>query len=185
MADFAPTFTSRFKVTYLSLGKQHSLTLRYADADSEPDSLFKNGVAAWISSTAPWRFEDWTAIEASYALAGSSVFVPVAVPGPISAGEAELLPTSFRPVYASFVGKSSAGNRTGVFLYGIALDPAKATEDALTDYRLTSVEDATTATILTALGDIPGAVSIDGLPVAWRQYVNLGYNAYYQRKARG
>lgn len=185
MTDYAPTFTSRIYVQYSSLGKIHTLSLRYEDADDPPRSDIQDGLIAFLNSTAPWRFEDWTVLETSYSLAGSSVRIPFILPDPITEGEATLLPTSYRPVYASFVGKSSAGARTGCYLYGIGLDPAKPTEDALMDYRLTGAEDATTATIIATLSACPGLVSIDGLDVNWRNYVNLGFNAYYQRKARG
>jgi len=85
-----------------------------------------------------------------------------------------------RPAFLSFIGRSpSSGRRVRVFFYGLV----GVTQD---DYRLTGVESTEVQDAVNYLNTIGGYwISISGGFAVWKAYANQGFNAYWQRKARG
>jgi hypothetical protein len=81
------------------------------------------------------------------------------------------------PRFLDFVGRTQGGRRARMAIFGF--------KGALSLYRVTVAE---VAAIGTALGNLQGGANswlgIDGLKPVWHPYVNVGFNAYWQRKVR-
>lgn len=81
------------------------------------------------------------------------------------------------PRFLDFVGRSPGGRRCRMAVFGYA--------GPLSDYRLTSAENTDVALALTTLqGGANSWLAIDGTKPVWYPYVDVGYNAYWQRKLR-
>jgi hypothetical protein len=184
MADYAPNYTARYRIRYVSLGKPHLATFRHTGPTRAPGAAFLTGLSDFLSATAPIRYSDWTITSAQSAAENSDIFLPESLPPAVDAGAATPGGSQFRPVFVSFQGQSDFGNRCSVYLFGIALDPAQPSPGVTGDYRINNAEDATTTAIVAALAAIPDMVAIDRAAPNWNAYMNIAYNAYYQRRAR-
>jgi hypothetical protein len=81
-------------------------------------------------------------------------------------------------LFVSFIGRSTGGRRSRIFVFNTALGPDN-------DYRSASGQNATITAAISALQALaPSLVAVDDFPVIWKTYANQGYNAYYQRKRR-
>jgi hypothetical protein len=86
------------------------------------------------------------------------------------------------PRFISMVGRGVLGRRTRLYLYG--LENASPTAD----YRLSTDQSGPLGTLRVNLMSLYQSVPLTDIsksPVTWKPYWNVGYNAYYQRKARG
>lgn len=81
------------------------------------------------------------------------------------------------PLFGTFVGRGSTGRRCRLTIFGYKLD--------LSSYRVTAVENTAVADAVATL-NAPTTYPIDiaSTVVTWYAYLNVGYNAYYQRKVR-
>jgi hypothetical protein len=78
-----------------------------------------------------------------------------------------------------FVGRSFAGRRSRAGLFA-----CKQVQHGL-DFRITSGEDANIGAVVTLLNGFEGAfLSIEGGQPIWKEYANLGPNAYWRNKIR-
>jgi hypothetical protein len=185
MSDFAPNFTARYRLRYISLSQPHHVTFRHIGPGRTPAAGFVAGVVSFLNASAAIRYSDWTVLEATSAAENSDLFLPEPLPTGLTAGAATPGPTSFRPVFFSLQGQSDDGNKCAVYMFGCALDPTVPTPGVQLDYRITGAEDATTLGIINALQAIPDQVAIDRQACNWHSYINLAYNSYWQRKQRG
>lgn len=187
MADYAPNYTSRYRMRYRALGQVHTAQLRIARSHPGPAA---QGVVMFqdlLETIAGKLVADWTVLGADVAAADSDIFLPsssIPMQPTVSAVAAD---ESYKPVYLSFVGRSTSGLRAALFIYGINFAPTGA-DNTSNDYRILSTEDSAIASAVAVLNNGSGSaanlVANDDAPVVWYPYANMGFNSYYQRKAR-
>lgn len=181
--------TARYFVDYTSNQRAHTLMVRYLEPtpNSPPSTPFVARLATVLADIAAWLPTDFAVIGARYSPRLSTVSLPATPPaGPTGTGPAQLYDV---PAYAAFVGRSPGGRKFRLFVLGVAQTASDGGAGA--NYRLTTAEGAVAATVVANLqgwanlGGTDGLYSIDGVPgTDIYNYVNLGYNAYWQRKAR-
>lgn len=181
MAPLPTNNTGRLVVKYSANGREHSIMFRYAgggapgvDFIERVDDFFI--AANWVMPT------DWTFIEWFYYEEGLNVSVPLSgAPTPFAGG---LTPfQSSMPGFVSCIGRGTSGRRARLYLLGAAYSPAAAIGDT-GDYRVYGSEESNIAALIFAATQLE-VVTIFGDAVFWKDYVNLGFNAYWQRQGRG
>jgi len=183
MADYATINTGRYRVRYSAIAKTHVTTFRIGRT-SIPQATVVAQVETFLNALAPVRTLDWTVLGADSAGADSELFFPAApAPAPV-AGTQGIGSLARSPVFISFQGRSTAGSRASLYIYGVGLDPVSGEASQL-DYRIMTNESVWCTDAVNALNNSTVFTAIDGLPVIWKPYVNVGVNAYYQRKKRG
>jgi hypothetical protein len=119
----------------------------------------------------------WT--NADYQAAGDNFSVPVAWTPITSSTGAN--PTAADTVgeYVNFAGRSlTTGKRVRLFLFEQVFGPD-------TDMRIDPGDNAEFDDIVAQLDNVsPSVGAIDGAPVVWKTYGNLGINDYWIRRAR-
>lgn len=184
LAPLPPSNTARYFVDYTANGRYHTMMFRYADPSSgpPPETPFIARVAAFIDDLRTWLPTDFEINGARYSVAGSDVTLPTTVPEPVgpftgvlNAGEA--------PAFITFVGRSVLGRRWRLSVLGVSVSPAEGGA-LVKDYRITAGEDVV---VSTAIGNLEGwsaCVAIDGQAKLVYPYINLGYNAHWQKAVR-
>lgn len=184
MAPLPPNTTARYIVKYRANGREHDVQFRYLDVPlgGPPDLTFIGSVSAFLSSALPLMPADFSILTGSYIPSGGSVAFSTGVPTLTGPGLASVS-ASEAPAFITMPGRSDGGRRTRVTLLGLGVSPAQE-EGVYNDYRVTTSESAVVNAMRTAL-DGSSIVAIDGEPVNWYGYGNLGYNAHWQRALRG
>ncbi len=184
MADFAPNFTARYKTTYSTLGKTHSVQWRVGAATTDP-ALVATKMGEFLGDLHDSLYEDWTILHSEFALADSDVFLPA--PSPAQPAAAFVIPDdaeSDAAVAVSWICRSIAGGKGRFFLYGVALEDSIRTA-AGRDYRFTSAENThISASIVRLNEEPPTLVCSDNQPAVWYEYVNYKPNDRWVRKLR-
>jgi len=143
-------------------------------------------VTAFLDALADNRYTDWTVISATYAPEDSDIFLPAAAPTPV-AGTATI-PTDFlsQSIFSlGFVGRSSAGQKARVFVYGTNFDPESGVVIA-DNFRVTAAEATQIDDAVTVLNNgSPNVVGSDDEVVGWYSYANGKYNDFWLRQVRG
>lgn len=182
MAPLAPDNTGRFYVDYHANGHDHTAMFRFNDGGSGvPDAGFVENVLAFFEDAASFFPTDAEVIGFRVSAAGSPVSNTYSAVPPAIAGS-NPPSVAVAPAYIDFVGRSPDGRRVRVALMGVAVNPVQS-GGVFSNYRLTAVEDARIATLVTDLANME-AVTISNQIAVWKGYGNLGYNAYWQRQAR-
>lgn len=185
MPDFAPNFTFRYRVKYSVGGHTHRMQVRGVPATTTAAlGSFATAIEDFLNALTANRYSDFVVLGADYALADSDVFLPCVAPAP-DAGTYTIAgrSASSNALALSFPGRSDVGLRAILFLYGTALLPGVISE--VSDFRITSAEDATIAAAIAVLaGSPPVLVANDGVHVNWYPYCNVKYNDYWVRKTR-
>lgn len=188
MADYAPNFTARYVLRYSTLGHEHTMMFRIARGTGVAGlnaTILK--VAAFLNALAPARYADWTPISATYTPEDSDVSVPTAVPT-LTAGAVAVPtnPTSDSIMSLGFVGRSNAGQKARLFVYGTAFAPEVSGNAAIADnFRITAAENGTVDAAVTVLNNgSPNIPASDNQTVGWYSYANLKYNDYWLRQIR-
>lgn len=182
MAPLAPNNTSRLFIDYQANALNHTLMLRYSDTELPPQSDFLESLDDFLTSCNFCMPTDWTFNSWRYSLAGSNVTVPLSGAPTAFAGQGTV-ELAERPSFLSFIGRSSLGRRFRAFLLGTAFSPAQE-EGVAVDYRVYASENADVAAAIAAL-DLVNSPAIDDAQVTLKNYVNLGYHAYWQKRVRG
>jgi len=186
MPDYAPNFTARYRLTYSVLSHQHTMLWRIQRAvGSVGLALMVDKVRQYLDAMAPVRFTDWTEVSAEYAPEDVDIFAPAALPGSI-AGTA-VIPANSKSQGAlaiSHVGRSSAGQKARMFLYGTDFSPEN--PNVITDdFRVFTAENGIIALGVAELNSgAPSIMASDNLPVLWYSYVNAKYNDYWVAQTR-
>lgn len=178
-----PSNTPRYFVDYFANGAGHTLQLRYAGDESAPppDSFFITLVAGWLSQLAPLMPSDFEVTGARYSPKGTDVTLPATAPSGVTTGGGS--PASGeRPAFLTFVGRSSQGRKVKVMLLGASASAASE-GGAFSNYRVLTSENVDVADAYAVLQSI-ATVAIDGSPITWYEYVNVGYSAYWQKRVR-
>lgn len=174
MAQLPVNNTTRWKVRYQQGNYSHTFEVRTA-ADVSP-AAFGAFVGGFLDSLGGHVYLG-VVTEVQRSVEGSDIFLPFAtgLEG-VSFGEQPISVDNV-PRYIDFVGRSSGGRRVRLAIFGYA--------GVTSEYRVTAAENPEFAT---AIGMLNGSddigVAIDGMPVIWKPYVNVGYNAYWQRAVR-
>jgi len=183
MAPLPPNASGRLFVDYAANGQQHTVLFRYQDSGpiAPPTSGFVESVDDVLTAMNTFMPSDWEFIGWRYSPVGTDYTVPLdgsptAFNGAGGVNKGEV------PAYVSWCGRAVENRRARITFLGASVSPAQ--EDTpYKDYRMTPADNAAVSTVLTALGSsFITAISM-ALPV-WYPYANLGYNAYWQRKAR-
>jgi len=81
------------------------------------------------------------------------------------------------PKYINFIGRSSGGRRVRMMIFGY--------KGAISTWRLTTAENAGVSAGVARMNAASGLyLAIDAVEPLWYPYANVGFNAYWQRKAR-
>lgn len=185
MAPFNPNATPRFWVDYRAQGRNHSVMFRYVGGglpDGSPGVPFQDGVIDFFDVMEPWLPADFEILATRRALQAQDFSLP-------SVGLGTFSPTGVAqagemPAFLTFVGRSTSGTAWKLTLLGVTLSPVGDGAYA-SDYRIQAGENAVIDGARAVLQAIPGLVAIDGMGIIVYPYVNSGFNAYWQRKARG
>jgi hypothetical protein len=183
--DFAPNWTARYKLSYRVLSKKHSMLFRFIrGTDASTGTAMAAAVAVFLNTLETYMYSDFAIIGADFAAADSDVFLPTVAPTGIAGTSSTAgVPLSERARSTSFVGRSDAGGRCIIFVYGLVLPP---TDPTAGDFRVTVAENTSIANGVTALNTLsPHLVAGDGYDTNWYPYVNTKYNNYHTRKLRG
>lgn len=179
MADYASFNTARYRIRYKAQGYVHSLTLRYAPSSGL--TSVQETFDTFLSAMAPLLTSDFTILSSTAAATNSDVFLPVD-PQPLAITPTSLPILGGGPSYYTFIGQSNLGSQVKFTLYGAGFQAAQ-NVGSRADYRLVPSENINIPIALAALDDVP-LIGIDGTPANWYPYINLGYNAHWQKKSR-
>ena len=189
MAPYAEDSTDRLRVRYTGGGRPHIFYLRLPNGNAGTIAAVLTAADYLMAALRPYFYGDFAMGSVDYAAQGSSLFLPVAASWPFF----EAAPSSGtaaagrdKTKFISFQGISTLGARWGLTLYGPILPEAGAAQEDIADYRLLPGEGSPFTDVLDGeLYDLIQEIrAIDGMGIILRQYVNVGYSAYYQRKAR-
>lgn len=175
MAPFDPHAMNRLYVDYGYLGIKHSFMVHVGGGIAPADAAatvrgFLVACGQLLSTSVQFSSARWSN-------AGSKL----AFPSPWTAYTPPVgnpLPEVAKANFISFSGRTLAGRRCRLFLFGTHVTfPA--------DYRLTRADNSLVGAAVDYLRANPTTFrGIDGAEVAWKDYVNFGMNAHYQRKLR-
>jgi hypothetical protein len=181
MPSLPQNSTGRVLVDYLANGRNHTVQFRYAGGGA-PDNTFLESVDDFLISCNPLMPSDWTFLRARQVWQGGTISTPLSfAPTPFAGIRT---PQVYElPAFVSFIGRTTGGRRTRIYLLGAGFDPSES-GGVGADYRIRAAENTSVAAAISTLSGSP-VVGIDGLDPLWYSYVNAGYNAYWQRQARG
>jgi len=184
MADYAPNYTARYKVTYSTLGKTHSVQWRLEAGTTDPAPCATK-MGLFLADLAPALYEDWTVLHAEFALADSDVFLPAVAPDqPTGAGDVDPDRSANAAIAVSWIARSIAGGKGRFFLYGLSFDALMFTGTGK-DYRYYSTESTYVDDTVVRLNETsPALVCNDNEPAVWYEYVNQKPNDRWVRKLR-
>jgi hypothetical protein len=187
MRDIAPNYTARVKLTYSSAGATHSMQFRGPrTTDAAGAVAIADKAVAFLNALSNARFEDWQLLSTQWCAADSDLFFDISPTITLNAG-AVTNPTTFKPIYKAqyfqFVGKSAAGSRVSVYLYGVNADELSSAGFA--DFRVFNSENSAIATAQGVLNEnAPSFYAADNNAALWRPYANIKSNDHWVHKAR-
>jgi len=184
MPDFAPNYTARYRIRYTSLGKSHSMTWRVASSVTDPAGIAAK-VGLFLADLEPILWNDWTLTGADFALADSDVFLPAVLPdAPTGAVSTSGSVSNDAAISLSFVGRSTAGLKARMFIYGTDGAAFLRVADGQ-DFRLTSAEEPAISDAIVRLNETsPAIVANDDAVATFYEYVNIKYNDRWLRRFR-
>jgi len=175
MAPLPPNSTNRLFVDYETCGVEHTSMIRW-----DPGNTYVDAQVEWndVVEAVDALLYQVTITGCRVSLAGTDVSFPVewvqqatygGGPGPRPMG-ANML---------NFIGRSEAGHRAAFELFGCI------NESDGTRFRTLAASNADVAAALVELRAAEGtALAIDGTQPVWKDYVNIGPNAYWRNKIR-
>lgn len=183
MAPMIPSNTARYWVDYRSNGRDHTAMFRYVQGalGDAPDITQLASYLIVLNAFASVMPTNLVYLGARFANPGSNVSLPTALPVGLITGVNVPNPGE-APAFWSVPGRTVAGQRARFTMLGAALSAAQDETD-LQDYRMAQAESVEAAAICNAM-DQAEVVGIDGEPVVWKNYCNVGYNAHWQRAVR-
>lgn len=175
MAPLASNLTSRGWLKYTSMGVQHEYMVRLAAGSTSADYIGFFGLLAGILKAHLPTSDGF--ISARYSAAGSLVSFPIAWSA-VAGTLAVSVEQNAKPQFQSLVGRSADGVRCKHSFYA----PYPETDS---DYRFSLAAASAFQDWIDLLDETtPAVVSASGQPVIWQEYVNAGFNAYWQRNVR-
>lgn len=182
MAPLPPDSTPRYFLDYVANGRAHTVQFRYTSLDNaEPGSDILTDWQDILVEVGEFMPTDWAPVGHRWAAAGSNVSNPVTAALPALVGQMGIYP-ALAPAFLSFVGRGADGRRVRLSFLGCTMSPANLVNNN-NDYRLSSAENANVEQIVSMLNETP-FTTISGTIPSWKQYANLGFNAYWQQQVR-
>lgn len=180
MPALPPDSTARLYIAYNANGHEHVASFRYAGSGA-PDSTFLEGIDEILIALNPFMPSDWAFLGASYSVPGSNVRLGLTFTPTAFAGAQSPVPGA-APSYLSLVGRSASGKRWRSFILGQSFTPFLS-GSTNGDYRVTTAEDANVSALVSAYitSDV---IAIDGGVISYKPYINLGFNAHWQKAVR-
>jgi hypothetical protein len=175
--------TARYKIHYFCNLEPHTVTFRYDDGGTPapPSVGFLLGLTTVLNAAALFLASDLAYLSAEYVPSGGTVSVPTGLPLLLTGGTGT--PAQAKtPSFIGATGRSVGGRQAKFFMLGASYTP-EGSGGVASDYRVTSGESATVTALIAAL-DLSGVVAIDNDLPLWKSYINLGYNAYWQKAVR-
>ena len=172
--------TKRIEVGYSVQGKKHSILLRAVEG--APAQAIVDDFRALLVDHSTIQTNDCVWDTAKVYDLGVDFSRELSFASLTMDGGAEEV-AYLQPRFLSFVGRTTMGRRVRVYFYGSA-----GVNSNIADYRLQTGEVARWDAFQYAFKDFyatHGLVGIDLHTVTWKNYINVGYNSYWQRKARG
>jgi len=175
MAPLATNLTDRYKLGYEGDFGRHVCMFRFAPGTDEGTARAE--ITDFVTAIKPLYNTGHTFNVLSKSAANSSLFFPIQWTPIAGTGTAVLTPEQY-PRFLSYIGRTTLGRRVRLTLFG-------ANVGITTDYRITGNESAPVAAGWNQLQAVISVqVGIDGAPIQWYSFANVGYNAYFQRKQR-
>lgn len=153
------------------MGTEHEMVMRFPSATPQADQVANAVDIANSLKTAMLTSDSFLGVR--HADSGSNLSFPLAFT-PIAGTGSWTPETDDEAKFWSITGRSLGGYRCRLtFFTGASGDSA--------GYRIIGSNN-----LLTAVGTAePPLVAIDGQEVVWNNYMNIGYNSYWQRQLRG
>lgn len=162
-------------VDYATQGFPHQVQCRYASPNTYVDAM--DSVAEWLTALAP-EIGQTDILGARYQLEGTNVSVDVTWTGSASYGSGSGS-TYQSAMFFDYIGRSPGGRRVRAAMFGAA------TLQFGENYRASVGENANLDAALDVLLAAEGTwLAIDGTQPIWKQYTNMGVNAYWRNKIR-
>jgi len=177
MAPLPSNTTAVLYVDYDTCSEGHTLQVRFGTTSSVSEAM--DFVDALLTAMASVMFLH-TITGARVRDLGGSVTYPVTWTGATTYGTGAGVHNA-SAYYMDFIGRSIGGRRCRIAVFGVGF----ASDDTNDDFRITAGESALVQNCLDALeagAAVP--VAIDGDPVSWHQYANIGTNAYWRNHIR-
>lgn len=182
MAPLPNNNTNVLYIDYAANGREHTAQFRYAGPAAPPSASFLEGIDDLLIECNPFMPTNWTFIGWRYRAVGTNFSIPITGSPTAFAGTGVANVTE-APGFIGVPGRSEGGRRNRFYLLGSSYTPVGEGSTA-GDYRTNAAEDPLVGDLLAALS-AADLVAIDGLQTNWKPYMNLGYNAYWQRAVRG
>lgn len=186
MAPLPVTNTARFFLDYTVGDLNHEAVVRF-DGNLVAVATVVDTVASILGFIATSLYDDFAVTGARVAQAGVDFTLPVDITGTDLEGftgdSGSSQPGVDRPKQIKWVGRSQeSGRRVTWGLYG-------ASTAVPANYRFGPGESAFSASpTIAALNAASNAgifIAIDGERAAWKSYVNVQYNSYWETRVRG
>lgn len=175
MAPLPASNTKRYFLDYSVAGEEHTLVMRVGDATT--DSLAAAAYEAFLNAFGT-SILTLTVSGMRVAANGSNITLP-AVYGETTTFGTGTGTTADTANYYGFVGRSTAGRRARISLFGAAINRLNG------DYRAEAGASTNLDAVVDWLQSNPSYFrAIDGLGVNWKDYTNLGINAYWRNEIR-
>lgn len=183
MAPLPNNNTPTYYVDYTANGRAHTAQFRYNEPvdGPPPNAPFIARVATLFADLAPALPTDFAITGARYRAKGGDVSLAASAPAPLTPPSGTPSPGE-APAFLSFVGRSALGRRCRLYILGVTVSAASE-GGIFGNYRISRGESTTFDAALTNIQGA-GFVAVDGSPVVWYDYINIGYNAHWQKRAR-
>lgn len=175
MAPLPTTNTARYVVHYTSGGEVHTQEWRL-DPPPSPAAMATFLDAVWTALAPVLYFA--TITDLVFYANGSPIGNSVAAPAFVGLGYgAAGVPNNINgALQLNAIGRSSGGRRTRVGWFSPSgTDPS---------WRFNAGENASIDAAIALIKANSAIVAIDGIGVVWKSYMNVGFNAYWQRARR-
>lgn len=185
MPDFAPDFTPRYRVQYVSAGLTHWIMLRGFRDESESatgvrvrDALFDT-----IAPMAAFLCDDFEWISAEYIPQDTNIGVPDSLPAAIT-GTVAISTMSREDKIRSigYVGRSGS-TPMRLFVFGCQFQTDDLPEGVEAKFRISAADLSNVATSIAAL-DGAGCPANNNFPGHYHNYVNLKVNDHLLKFVR-
>lgn len=185
MTDYAPDFTPRYRVEYVSAGLTHHMMLRGFRGESlaATDSRARNAIHDALAPLVAYLPSDFAFVSAEVIPQDSNVSSPGNLPGAIT-GTVDPADMSAEDKIRTlgWVGRS-ASTPMRLFVFGFTIDTDVTPADFKTDFRITAAELAAVSNSIAGL-NAAGVPANNNLPGTWKSYVNLKVNDEWLKKVR-
>lgn len=175
MAPLAENLTPRLFIDYTSEGQQHVMQVRLAIGSGEPEAIAMYNAITGALAPQMWNQDSFRGARLS--AANSTLSFPIAV-DPVAGTNPFAPGVGKEPAFWSLTGRDTLGRRVRCTFFSPYVPQDEEYRDVVSAQP--NINGWRNALIQTA----GGARSVSGSPVVWNNYVNIGFNAYYQRKKR-